>query len=126
MKLKIYNADNAASTGKSSKPTLSFSKNGLISFNKAAVLKHGLKEGMKVEIAEDEENDGDWYFKVGSENGFILRSYKGGEDGRLNFNSSKIVTYITEPLGLEKANIPIAPEPTEEGWYALLTVSLNK
>lgn len=124
MKLKIYNPENAGQSGKSSKPSIAFSKNGLISFNKAAVAELNLKPGDQVELAEDEENEGDWYFKIVMGGGFVLKEYK--QDGRLNFNSAKLVLCITEPLGVEKALIPISLTPTEEGWYPLLTAAIKK
>lgn len=123
MKLKIYNPDNAGAAGRSAKPNIAFSANGLIAFNKAAVQALNLKEGDLVEFAEDEENDGDWYFKIVPEGGFSLKAYK--DDGRLCFNSSKIVMFITEPLGLTKALCPIAKEATDQGYYAILTAGIK-
>lgn len=130
MKLKVYNVSNAMSHGRDTKPTISFSEKGLISFNKAAVAALNLKVDDQVEIAQDEQEPNDWYFKITkAENeslGFKLKSYKEG-DGRLSFNSSttsRDLLYGLEPVRA-KATMLISLESDEFGWNSIITASVK-
>lgn len=127
MQLKVYNKENALLNrgGLAKSPAISFGKNGVISLNKSLVNHFNLKPGHGIEIAQDPENEADWFFKF-SENGIPLRTKK-TDDGSLLFNSSIIVKDFQSSIEYyATANGRVIVNPNEQGWYLILTASGKK
>jgi hypothetical protein len=93
-------------------PKASFGKSGTISFNGAAVELMDFKQGEKISIAQDEEDDGNWYF-FKDPKGFELR--QGYDKKGSLFNHAVMVKTFIESFSLP-ADIThaflIAGEPT--------------
>ena len=125
MKLKVFNQTNALSSRANGKPRISFGKNGQISLNKYLVENLKAEAGDLIEIAQDEEEEDDWYFKVSKKGeGFVLRSNK---DGSLSCNSSVTSQNLRDHFGYQDKGLTLDPAPAAEegGWYALLTAKLK-
>lgn len=126
MKLKVFNQTNASSKRSGGRPTISFGKNGAIKLNKFLVENLKAESGDLIEIAQDEEESNDWYFKVSKKgDGFVLRLSK--SDDALVCNSSIVSQNIRDHFGRNDKGLTLEPAPAAEegGWYALLTSKLK-
>lgn len=130
MKLKHFNTQNTRAIRRR-KPTIRFTKAGLIALSSTLSMNIGLKENDYVEFLQDEEKPKDWYIVKGSaKTGFQLRKYK-TNGGQLITNSANLSEKFLESIG--KKNITsiaclVATQPTEvEGMklYAIITSSAN-
>ena len=81
-------------------PRVQFGKTGVISFNKTACSKMGLKPGDRISFAQDKQYPDDWYF-FKSEDGFELRSKDFEKTGMGQFNHSKMVNKYVEHFGID-------------------------
>lgn len=125
MKLKVFNQTNALAQRAGTKPTINFGKSGAIKLNKFLVENLKLEPGHLLEIAQDEDEEDDWYFKVSKKGeGFVLRSNK---DGSLTCNSSVTSQNLRDHFGYQDKGLTLDPAPAAEegGWYALLTAKLK-
>lgn len=127
MNLEIFNTENAVSFGRMGKPTITFAETGQIRLSKHLISKLEAKAGMFVEFSRDKDAPEDWYFKLSeSGNGFPLKDYK--QDGSLNLNSKVICESLFNEFKTTKTSlsIPVSTTPDDNGWFAILTVSINK
>lgn len=118
-----YHVFNGSNTGGRAvlEPAVSFSKNGLISFNRLACDKMKLKAGEMISIRYDKNKPKEWWVKVDPE-GIILRQMK---YGFLSCNCSMVVKTMMVNLNVKKGfRVRIGSEP-EEGWYSLITSAIN-
>lgn len=99
MKLKSFNAENAASSKYNRLPSVNVGyKSGVLYFNIAAKEAAKLQPGDKIEFLQDEENPKDWYFSK-SDNGLLVRAKnaKGAE-----IQSSKLAKEILHSIDVYK------------------------
>jgi hypothetical protein len=104
MNLTIFNAETAPKNSysqKSSLPKITFSKNGSIMLNKAAITLLDTNVGEKVSICQDEDTPENWYVYK-DENGFELRGKDLEKTGYLCFNHSGLKNIFLESLGVDK------------------------
>ncbi len=85
--MKIFNKENSSWKSGAS-PSVSFTASGVISLNRSACEVIGLKAGMKVSIAQDEDDSRTLYLFLDKENGFILRDYN--KSNSLAFNCAAV------------------------------------
>lgn len=128
MNLTIFNAETTPKSqfGRSSAPSISFSKGGGIAVGRSACGLIGLHEGDKVALGQDPDNPEDWYlFK--SKDGFDLRTPSTGYG--LMFQNSGLRRMVIESLGLpvdQGHRFLIAGQPTvidKVKYFAILTIS---
>lgn len=80
-------------------PRISFGKAGTISFNRVACENMNLFPGVKLTLAQDEENPENWYVFKDDKNGFEIR--KGYDKTSCMLNHSKLVKEFAECFELE-------------------------
>lgn len=101
MKLTKFNSisfPKGQSGGRSSSPKVSFTKTGLITFNKKAVELLGIKEGDNVSLCQDEEEPNNWFVAKEKE-GFSVRDVSGNKVGTLSFNHKELVNTFLNCFG---------------------------
>jgi len=131
MELTIYNQHNALHAGKTDSPNITFRRGGQIRISKSLVKLLNIKPGDQIEFAQDPKNSADWYFRMGSADGLVVRKYKREQDNEsLNLNSGKVCGELLNSIEAEKASarIRVALTESEEfpGWYPLITASAKK
>ncbi|PKO01526.1 MAG: hypothetical protein CVU43_12575 [Chloroflexi bacterium HGW-Chloroflexi-5] len=90
---------------------------GVITISKVAALTLGLKSGDEVAFYQDEKASADWYLK--KEKGVKLRQNSAG--GML-CNCASVARSLLKSIDKsEKANMMLATEPIEGGFYAIIT-----
>lgn len=100
MKLKSFNAHNAASSKYSRLPSVNIGyTSGIIYFNESAKQLTNIKAGDKIEFLQDEDNPKDWYLAK-SENGFEVRDKKKSKG--VLVQSSKIVKELLHSIDVYK------------------------
>lgn len=119
MKLKYFSEQTFPKQmgGGSKTPSISLGKGGIIQLNKRAAELLELKEGDKITIAQDEDDEACWYVFKDPNHGFALRgSYDSQKQaGALLLNHKKLQTHICESLELnpdETRSFIIAGQPT--------------
>ncbi len=124
MKLKIYNRQNIVSARATKlKPRITISyKPGLIAFSKSATELLGLKKDTKLSFYQDETRPKDWYIGVDADpEGFALRLDK---SVRPAFNSTPLARLILDSIGATGTQrLLIAPKPTDDGLWVIITSS---
>lgn len=133
MKLKTFTPLNTASISRDNVAIMSISfKNGVFSFNKAAVEALGAQAGSAVILHQDEEDELNWMLSFVTEDGFLLRD--NGKNTGLTFNSkgiAKTIQGIIDPNHESKLiKCKIVEEPTiindEEYYSFIIHKSLTK
>lgn len=123
MKLKTY--DERMSKKRPTKPTIYFSKYGLITLSTSFCERAGLKPGDCVLVHQDEDEPTDWYLSKAIE-GFELRNATKNTNA-LCFNSQKVCYEFRDSMELnhnESHSFYMATEPNvvnKEHYYAILT-----
>lgn len=118
---------------KRGKPTILFSKSGLISLSKTAAEEIGLNKETQIELARDSERAEDWYlvkYKPGIDAGVPFRK----KDNGLCLNASSWTHAFLDQFSKEGKSLSVliatqAEENTLDGKaeiYAILTKSLNQ
>ncbi len=131
MKLKIFTKENTGHV-RSSKPGINLNTAGSFTLNKSAAEIMQLKVGDAVAIAQDEDDEDNWYvFKCKSDEGFIVRPCNGKNiDGGLSFNSSFIMRKILKAAGINHhTSMLISIEPNVDGkikYYPIIISSARK
>jgi hypothetical protein len=99
--------------GSTKLPRVSFTKAGIIQFNKQACELIGLKAGDKVTLSQDDDAPQNWYFFKDKQHGFELRAaYK---DAGCIFNHKELVLAFLGSWGKDPKishKIKVAGQPT--------------
>lgn len=136
MKLNYYSEQTIGrSTGRSSDgtPTVTFTKNGIISFNKFAQKLIGLTETSKITLSQDEESPENWYVHIDPHHGFQLKLQK---NTILSFFHTNLVNKFKELAELDQNRtykMLIAGQPTvikgdseKTQYWCILIKGINK
>lgn len=98
MNLKTYNAENCRAS-RSNRPVIGINvKSGVFSINREAADLMGLKSGDKVEIHQDQDNEGDWYLAKSNGVGFPVRMPKDDAARVLVFNNTRLCRAIADSV----------------------------
>lgn len=89
MELKVFNKSNSSWSKTGSSPSIGFNTSGVITINAVACDEIGLKAGMKISVAQDDEDKRTFYLFIDKDNGFLLRDYN--KSRSLAFNCTLIV-----------------------------------
>ncbi len=96
MKLKTYNSNSTACKIKSTKPFLTFGKNGVIRINALAAQQWALKPSDQLQFHQDEEDPVNWYVEVVKKDCFPVRTCSAG-NGFL-FNASQLKQLLFQSI----------------------------
>jgi len=119
-----FNHYNASSIGSRAmtEPAMRVAKCGLISFNKLAVNKIGLKAGDQVSFHQSKGRPREWFIEKVKENGIATRAYKEAS----SLSCSAIAKAIMSSLNLKKGfTVRIGSETDDDGWWSLITSAIN-
>lgn len=123
MKLKKFNAERNRGYHQL-QAMVSVNVNGCWSFNKKAIEDLNLKVKAKLNLLQDGDNPVDWFMELTQENeGLMLREYR---NKQILVTNKEAARELFAALGLKNSGkksvrIPIATEPVEGGYYALIT-----
>lgn len=127
--LRIYTPENSRKIPQRRKQTIRIARSGVITFNTGVIDLVGLTTDHKVLLAQDPGRPTDWYFKVieaDQMNGFDVRHTPGGQ---ICFNCRFLANKLLDlfvPAEKTSAAVPVAKEPTEEGWWPLITSAIKE
>lgn len=121
MKIKEYSSNELKYYRKP--PAISIHQNGLINLSKTLCKSIGIKEGTKVGIGVNPDNETDWFLILNAPDGFpVYRISKQREN--IGFFSKGIVDMVTEKLGMyfeRSVYMTVSTEPVKENLYPIIT-----
>jgi len=120
MALKLINKTKVRA--RNGRATIHLNRAGAFFFSAKLIELIGFEEGKCIEFFQDERRPKDWYFRISS-TGIPLRRNKKYASAAVN--SSYVANSILNSIGFEKSiTIPVATEPIDGGYYAILTSML--
>ena len=117
MKLKEFSTIGELSA--SGIAAISFNKRGLICINTAAAESIGIKKGDRIAFYQDEDNPEDWYFRISTKDGALLRDNK-SKKGLKCYFAIVVSEILKSTKNKDIAKFQISTT-AEDGLYAIIT-----
>ena len=127
MKLKLIILEKTRETGK----FVSINKAGVFNFSKDFITENEIKEGMRIDFFQDEENKRDWYFQMSATGQSVFRDGNKGVARGLMINCSFIAKKLKESIAFDvdkTLTAPIGLGDVIDGvmTYPIITAALKK